>query len=184
MSNPITSLATQKDGLAAAQSGVALLKTPYELYQWLTTGVSSVIHVRNCSTATIVIEGAGAYKKSEGVFSDDVNILSISKTILKPDETSEITLKASSWWNAEIYVGISTLEVDSVFLQGICWDSSSKTYLAEKMVNKSEMKPYPKFTWNSNNKHGICKSFTITGIDGVKGARTLSTGAFTTIELF
>jgi hypothetical protein len=67
-----------------------------------------------------VFEGAGARKKSEAVFSDDVNILSISKSILKPDETSEITSKTSNWWNAEIYVGISTLEVDTVFLQAIC----------------------------------------------------------------
>lgn len=181
MSNPITWLATQKDGLEAAQSGIALFKTLYELYQWLTTGVSSVIHVRNWSTATIVFEGAGACKKSEAVFSDDVNILSISRSILKPGETGEITSKASNWWNAEIYVGISTLEVDKVFLQAICWDSSSKTYLAEKTMNKSEMKSYPKLTWTKDNKHGICKSFMITRIDGVKDARTLNTGAFTTI---
>jgi len=184
MTKSLGAIGAQKDNLQALQTGVSLLKTPYELYQWLTNGVSAVIQVKNRSKATITIEGAGATKKSKGTFCDDVYVLSVSSTILKQDETSEITLKASDWYNAETYVGISVEESDQTFLQGVCWDSKSETYLTTEIILKNEMRPYPKFKWNKDNKHGISNTYKINGIKGVSGARVLSTGAFTTIELY
>lgn len=177
-------LTAYKEPIETVQAGLTLLKTPYELYNWLNTGVGAVIRVVNLTDAKLYIEGAGATKKSEGIVTDDLYVKSISKGILKPGDEAEITLQCSDWFNSAAYVAIKSAGSAKCYLQGVYWDAKDKTYLGNASTT-DVLSVYPRIQWDkTKNMQGLHNKHALDDTYGtIQCVHTTSTGNFTIIEV-